>query len=124
MRGGAVGRARELLALLAALGLAALLAGGPVAGQERELILARGQQLFLDGGCLICHAVRGNGGTAGPDLTEVGNRYDEAALGRWMRDPTRHKVAVHTQKFEAMTDGKVQALAAYLASLRGEGPPR
>lgn len=115
------GGARRLvpaLGLLGGLGLFALLAGPPAVGQERELILARGQELFLDRGCLSCHAVRGNGGTVGPDLSEVGNRNDEATLAQWMRDPARHKVAAHTPKFEGLTNGQVQALAAYLSSLR------
>ncbi len=32
---------------------------------------ARGQQLFTSKGCIQCHAVRGQGGTVGPDLANI-----------------------------------------------------
>jgi len=41
----------------------------------------RGQQVFAEAGCGICHTVRGAGasGTIGPDLTHLGSRRDLAA---------------------------------------------
>jgi cytochrome c oxidase cbb3-type subunit 3 len=35
----------------------------------------RGKALYMDkGGCVLCHAIRGQGGTLGPDLTDIGLR--------------------------------------------------
>ena len=43
----------------------------------------RGQQLFFNVNgvaCLRCHAVAGEGGTVGPDLTTIGSQFGRAAL--------------------------------------------
>jgi ubiquinol-cytochrome c reductase cytochrome b subunit len=45
--------------------------GGPV-----EL----GARLFYDKGCEFCHAIAGNGGLRGPDLTTVGDRLTPAEM--------------------------------------------
>lgn len=103
---------------IAGIGLALLLGTSPAAAQERELMLADGQQFFLDGGCLSCHSVSGSGGTEGPDLSHLGSKYDEDALAKWIRDPESHKVLGHTERFSQLTRSQVQALAAYLSSLR------
>jgi mono/diheme cytochrome c family protein len=98
--------------------LALLLVAAPVGAQERELLLADGQQLFMDNGCFSCHTVGGSGGAIGPDLSHVGGRYDEGALAGWLRDPARHKLSAHTQRVQHLTRGQVEQLAAYLSSLR------
>lgn len=36
--------------------------------------MIRGAQLFHDKGCEYCHAVAGNGGKRGPELTDAGSR--------------------------------------------------
>ncbi len=113
--------ARPGLGLVVALACGVLFVARPGAravGQERELLLARGQEIFLDNGCLACHAVRGNGGSSGPDLSRVGSKYDDAALVTWLRDPARGPLAEHADRFRQMTAGQVQQLALYLASLR------
>ena len=61
-------------------GLSLLLAVLPASAQERELLLADGQQLFIDNGCFSCHTVGGSGNATGPDLSHVGARYDEDGL--------------------------------------------
>ena len=99
-------------------GLGLLLVTAPVGAQERELILADGQQVFIDNGCFTCHSVRGSGSADGPDLSHVGGRYDEDALAGWLRDPARHNLSVHAQRFQHLTRGQVEQLAAYLSSLR------
>ena len=99
-------------------GSSLLLAVLPASAQERELLLADGQQLFIDNGCFSCHTVGGSGNATGPDLSHVGARYDEDGLAGWLRTPARHKLPVHTQKFQHLTRGQVEQLAAYLSSLR------
>lgn len=104
---------------IAGIALVLLLGTSPAAAQERELMLADGQQLFLDGGCLSCHSVSGSGGTQGPDLSHLGSKYnDEDALVKWIRDPESHRVLGHTERFSQLTRSQVQTLAAYLSSLR------
>jgi putative heme-binding domain-containing protein len=48
---------------------------------------ARGRGLFEKGECAKCHTVRGQGGTAGPDLTEVGARRAPAYIRQALYDP-------------------------------------
>jgi cytochrome c oxidase subunit II len=84
-------------------------------GQDRAVI--RGKQLFMDHGCYGCHTVGATGTSIGPDLTRVGAKYDRAHLTEWLRDPAKQKPTAHMPKI-AMGEHDVQALAAYLASLR------
>ncbi len=45
-----------------------------------DTAVGRGAQLFHDRGCEFCHAVAGEGGHHGPDLTSVGRRLNRAQL--------------------------------------------
>lgn len=107
-----------VLGLVAGLSLGALLAGTPAAGRERDLLLARGQEIVLGRSCLNCHVIGGNGSPIGPDLTHIGTKYDEPALMKWIRDPALHKLTVHGETLRGLTSTQAQALAVYLSSLR------
>src|SRR4051812_38277668 len=49
---------------------------------------ARGRELFTSkGSCLTCHALHGQGGSIGPDLTEIGRKRSAAYLRRALLDP-------------------------------------
>lgn len=83
-------------ALVGLLGVAVVLAGvAPAAAQPEELtdLLAgnavEGSRLFVSRGCVRCHAVRGDGGTAGPDLGRVRTRRPllEVAGIMWNHTP-------------------------------------
>jgi ubiquinol-cytochrome c reductase cytochrome b subunit len=45
-----------------------------------DTAVVRGAQLFHDRGCELCHAVGGEGGHHGPDLTTVARRLDHAQI--------------------------------------------
>lgn len=48
----------------------------------------RGEQLyFAKGGCAQCHAIKGQGGASGPDLTDIGLRRGAAYLRTALTDP-------------------------------------
>lgn len=71
-----------------ALVLAAFLAAArPCAAEFGNPI--RGQSLFVEKGCVQCHAVRGTGGRIGPDLgrTAVKGSFFELAAGMWNHSP-------------------------------------
>jgi cytochrome c oxidase subunit II len=104
--------------VIAGVGLGLVLAASPGEAQERELMLADGQQVFIDNGCFACHSVAGSGGAIGPDLSHVGTRFDQDTLTGWLRDPAQHGLSAHAQKFRRLTRGQVEQLAAYLSSLR------
>jgi cytochrome c oxidase cbb3-type subunit 3 len=48
----------------------------------------RGEQLYAGkGGCALCHAVQGRGGSLGPDLSDIGLRRGASHLRRALLDP-------------------------------------
>jgi cytochrome c oxidase subunit 2 len=90
---------------------------------------ARGRELFLASGCGACHAVRGTPamGMVGPDLTRVGGRRTIAAgtlpttreaIARFIRDGQHVKPGNLMPPFAIFTAEDLDAVAAYLMSLR------
>jgi cytochrome c oxidase subunit 2 len=88
----------------------------------------RGQQIFLNATCIMCHTVQGTParGMMGPDLTHVGSRPTLAAgtlpnnLGHitgWVTDPQQIKPGVRMPQNQ-FSPGDLLALAAYLESLK------
>ena len=96
--------------------LMVLLAGG-VEAQDRGALVARGRGVFQDQGCYGCHTVGAAGTPIATDLSRIGAKHDEAYFGRWLRDPTQQKPRAHMPKLQ-LTDAEVEALTAYLGSLR------
>ncbi len=96
----------------------------PRGGSER-----RGAELFLAAGCGGCHAVRGTAaeGMIGPDLSRVGERRFLAAatipggrenLARFIADGQKLKPGNLMPPFRLFSPAELDALAAYLASLK------
>jgi cytochrome c oxidase subunit II len=98
-------------------GLAAVCFAAPGLGQDRSTVIAHGQQLFFKQGCYGCHTVGKVGTPIAPDLSHVGAQYALSYLTGWLRDPTSQKRSAHMPKIE-LTEEEIQALAAYLSSLR------
>jgi len=87
-----------------------------------------GERVFLSSICVSCHAIRGTtaAGTAGPDLTHVASRAtigagvlpnDIAHMRAWLADPQRFKPGSLMPRVP-LADADLDALAAYLGSLR------
>jgi cytochrome c oxidase subunit 2 len=107
------------------------------AWQERSRQLARppsdtlqlrGQEVFLTGPCVLCHAIAGTpaGSRNGPDLTHIGSRLTLAAgtlpnntgnLSAWLLDPQRIKPGSNMPP-NALSPADLEALVAYLQSLK------
>jgi cytochrome c oxidase subunit II len=98
------------------------------AEHPRDPVVALGQQIFLQKGCVLCHQVRGTlaGSRFGPDLTHIASRTTLAAgtipntrghLGGWIVDPQKIKPMSHMPP-NAVTGDELQALLAYMESLR------
>jgi cytochrome c oxidase subunit 2 len=102
---------------LLALGLAILVVGAPAFGQDQTGLIEQGKRLFVEQGCYGCHAVGKMGTPIGPDLSHVGAHYALSYLIGWLRDPASQKRPAHMPKID-MTETEIQALAAYLSSLR------
>ena len=84
--------------------------------QDSSGLVGQGRMVFHDQGCYGCHTAEKAGTPIGPDLSRIGAKRDQTYLGRWLRDPSSQRPA-HMPKLQ-LTEGEVQALAAYLGSLR------
>jgi putative heme-binding domain-containing protein len=71
---------------------------------------ARGRTLFFDkkgAGCVRCHRSRGEGGDIGPDLSDVGGKYERGLLIESVLDPSRQIVEGYRPTVVATTDGRI-----------------
>ncbi|WGF87449.1 cytochrome c oxidase subunit II [Marinivivus vitaminiproducens] len=98
----------------------------PVAAEQAQ---ARGHDVFMAQGCNACHTIRGTeaNGVIGPDLTHLADRPTLAAgiipnepdaLARFIREPDWVKPDVHMPGYGMLPDADLDALVAYLGSLR------
>ena len=89
---------------------------------------AQGKQVFLQGPCALCHAIRGTDAAAtnGPDLTHLARRRTIAAatlpnnigaLGAWIIDPHAPKPG-NNMPGSALSPQDLQTLLAYLVGLK------
>ena len=90
----------------------------------------RGRALFADLkrlACARCHRARGLGGEIGPDLSDIGGKFDRALLVESVLDPSRQIVEGYRTTTIATTDGRVKSgiardeTAAGLVLLDAEG---
>jgi len=71
---------------------------------------ARGQALFADLkrlACARCHRVRGQGGEIGPDLSDIGGKYDRDQLIEAVLEPSRQIVEGYRPTALATSEGRV-----------------
>jgi cytochrome c oxidase subunit 2 len=98
------------------------------ASPPADALAQRGQQVFLDKTCVMCHTIQGTsaGGKLGPDLTHLASRQTIAAgmfpnnrghLGGWIADPQSLKPGVNMPA-NALEPDDLQALLAYLETLK------
>lgn len=111
----------------------------PQPGSEEIDLINQGKTVFLQRACITCHSIRGHapGGNTAPDLTHFGSRTTLAAaslentpenLRRWLVDPNAIKPgnimwrdAYNNPALnysETLTDAEIDALVAYLSSLK------
>lgn len=81
--------------------------------------VSRGKAYFTGLGCNTCHAVAGEGGQVGPDLTFVGFRKTPEWMEMKLQDPAQWRAASPMPKFN-LTAPVRKDVVAYLASLKGE----
>lgn len=85
--------------------------------------VARGQQVFAEQKCSLCHSIGGKGGKVS-SLDGVGSRLKADEIEKWITDPkTMAEKAKSTKKppmkaYTNLSKQDLQALVAYLASLK------
>jgi len=94
--------------------------GGAVTQEKKALppALAKGAAVYEAQGCSACHVLRGTGSAAGPDLTRVGARRDEAWLKGFIKDPAAVRPDSPMPPYGDLSQDELEALAKYLAALK------
>ena len=75
-----------------------------------------GRQVVAQSGCLACHKIGENGGTLGPNLTQIGGRLARQAIARTLINPTAPMPSY--RGLSEKNPKQFNELVAYLASLR------
>jgi mono/diheme cytochrome c family protein len=94
-------------------------ATGPVAAQDLK---AKGEKLFVDQKCSLCHSVAGKGNVKGP-LDEAGTKLSAADIRAWITDANSMTAKTGATRKPAMKQftlekDDVDALVAYLTALK------
>jgi putative heme-binding domain-containing protein len=87
---------------------------GSVIKPEQLLALkgdaARGKELFFKAAgvqCVNCHRIAGTGSTLGPDLSQVGKKYDKAQILESILEPSKTIDPKYVTYLAETTDGQV-----------------
>lgn len=80
--------------------------------------LSRGEELYRKNGCAACHAMKGVGGTTGPDLTQVGSRRNADWIYKHFKDPPAMSPGSFMPAFGHLPEDDLKALTEYLAALK------
>jgi cytochrome c oxidase subunit 2 len=72
-----------------------------------------GLAVFNDQGCASCHAVRGLGGTSGPDLSRAGVRWSATHIRDYIVMPEDDEMP----SFDKLTEQQLDDLVTFLKSL-------
>jgi len=91
----------------------------PAAAQDLK---AKGEKLFVDQKCSLCHSIAGKGNVKGP-LDEVGSKASAADIRAWIADANTMTAKTGATRKPAMKQfslekDDVEALVAYLTALK------
>ena len=101
----------------AALVIAWLVWPHPAWGQADPAKIAKGEKVYADKKCGICHMTKGRGGKAGPDLSEVGAKRDAQWLKAFMKDPKATNPKAKMMPFKG-SEEELEAVVASMAALK------
>jgi len=84
---------------------------------------AKGEKLFTDNKCSLCHAINGKGNAKGP-LDDVGKKLSADEIRQWITDAKTMAAKTNATRKPPMKQFNlpkedVDALVAYLSSLKG-----
>lgn len=97
--------------------MAMLVAASVSLAQVESALIAKGEKVYAEKQCVVCHMIRGKGGKVGSDLSQVGTKRDEQWLWTFIKDP---KSVNPQSKMMALkgSEEDLEALVAYMASLK------
>ena len=116
--------------LVTGIGIAALLfvATMTVAGIRSPLVnpivkhdplIAQGERVYRDMNCVYCHAIRGKGGSVGPQLDKLVGEETEEWLIKHFRDPRSTSPGSKMPQLNLLDD-EIKSLTAYMKSIGAE----
>lgn len=79
--------------------------------------IERGQQIFEERRCGMCHAIGGSETRFGPDLRDIGNRRNGVWMKKFLKDPVGTVPGAKMLPVKA-TEEDLSSLVAYLLSLK------
>jgi len=103
--------------------LIALAAGAlawlPIAAQAEDTKIERGKNVYIAQRCSQCHAIGGVGNRRSP-LDGVGDRLKEDEIRKWIVAPQEMNPKVRKKAYDKLRPDELEALVAYLMSLKGK----
>lgn len=116
---------KMMMVAAAAIGLTAM-TSGVAAAQDAK---AKGEKVYADQKCSMCHSIAGKGNAKGP-LDDVGKKLSADDIREWIVDPAaaaakakadrKPPMASMAAKLKALPKDDVDNLVAYLSSLKGK----
>lgn len=58
-----------------------------VTAEKLSPVEESGRRVYQAQNCAVCHSIKGAGGKAGPDLTDIGDRMDAAKIHQYIESP-------------------------------------
>jgi mono/diheme cytochrome c family protein len=96
----------------------------PSAAAQDAAQIKKGEAVYTAQKCQLCHSIAGKGGKSSP-LDGVGKKLSADDIRKWITHPTEMAAAAKSTKKPAMQNkygklsaGDLDALVAYLASLK------
>jgi mono/diheme cytochrome c family protein len=112
--------------LIAAAAAFVLASAGRASAQDAA---AKGQKVYNDQKCSMCHSIAGKGNIKGP-LDNVGSKLSADEIRAWITDPAgmtaktkaprKPEMSTMATKLKAIPKEDVDALVAYLSTLKGK----
>ncbi len=104
--------------------VAAVLTIGAGVASAQDAKADKGQKIFADQKCSLCHSVAAKGNAKGP-LDDVGSKFTAAELREWIVDPAgmsaKNKAVrkpAMPAKYASLPKDDIDALVAYLSTLK------
>jgi cytochrome c oxidase subunit 2 len=86
-------------------------------------LAAKGKELYeVKYQCQACHTIQGSGGYVGPDLSDARNWLTPAWIAEWLKNP-QELIPGTLEPRRSFTPEEVDALAAYIATLKQRSQP-
>jgi mono/diheme cytochrome c family protein len=103
--------------------LAVIVGGAQPALAQDKAQIDRGEKVYADQKCAVCHAIGGKGNAKGP-LDDVGSRLTPEEIRMWIVNPAEMTKKTKAERKPAMRaypnlpKADLDAVVAYMASLK------